>query len=272
MIAKNPLATSVANPSNLPPRYEIRQLTEEHASWANAIVIHSNVFHSPVWSLLYPDHKAARVFTARTATKYACDHQISSGMSFGVFDTEYKYKRPESAATGEALYWDELEDDPDATSEAFLERMDFPLASIALAYDEINELDIEKLAPTFELVPLSLVMYQLLETQDARQGSWKPQAAREVLLRNATSTRHDYEGKHLMGSLARFLMREAKLMGYKGIQIECAHNAVTHVWCNPPAPFKGELITQIDMGTFEKEGKVVFAPSKQVCTKIHCTL
>jgi len=108
MVTKPSLAASVTNPSNLLPRYEIRQLTEKHTGWANAIVVHSNVFHSPVWSLLYPEHKAARAFAGTAAMRYPCDHQISSGMSFGVFDTEYKYKRPESEATGGALYWVEL--------------------------------------------------------------------------------------------------------------------------------------------------------------------
>lgn len=93
-----------------------------------------------------------------------------------------------------------------------------------------------------------------------------------MLLRNATSTRHEYEGEHLMGNLARFLMREAKLQGFKGIQIEGAHDAVNHVWTHPPSPFKGELITKVDMATYEQDGQKVFAPSKQVCTKVYVTL
>jgi hypothetical protein len=58
MIAKTADATSSQNPSNLPPRYEIRQLTAEHSDWAKAIVLHSNMFHSPVWPVIYPEHKA----------------------------------------------------------------------------------------------------------------------------------------------------------------------------------------------------------------------
>jgi len=230
------------------------------------------MFHSPVWPLIYPEHKAQRIFASKEPGSYLIEHQISSGMSFGVFDTEYKFKRPESEATGGALYWDELKDSPDATSEELLERMDFPLASIALAYDGINPLDMSRLEPLVAALPLFGTLYHNLELQDPRGDTWKPKEANQVLMRNATSTRHDYEGEHLMGNLARFLMREAKLRGFRGIQIECAHDAVNHVWSHPPAPFKGEVITKVDMGTFEQDGKKVFEPSKQVCTKVFVTL
>jgi hypothetical protein len=44
-------------------------------------------------------------------------------MSFGAFDTEYKYKRLESAATEGKLYWDEKE--VDAENRTLLEQIDF---------------------------------------------------------------------------------------------------------------------------------------------------
>lgn len=278
MIAKSPIATSSENPSNLPPRYEIRQLTPEHSEWAKAIVMHSNMFHSPVWPLIYPEHKAQRLFAGMAGADYLVNHQISSEMSFGVFDTEYSFKRPESEATGGKLYWDELKDNPDATGEDFLERMDFPLASVALAYDGNNALDMNKILKLMAALPLFGNLYHILEERDPRKPEdWKATGPRQVLMRNATSTRHEYEGEHLMGNLARFLMREAKLKGYRGIQIECAHSAVNHVWTHPPAPFKGELISELDMGSFEAEGEdgkkaLMFAPSKQRCTKVYVSL
>lgn len=206
-----------------------------------------------------------------TAT-YLVEHQIASGMSFGVFDLDYHFKRPESEATGGALYWDDLKDSPDATSEELLERMDFPLASVALAYDGINPLDMNALMELITVLPLFGALYHVLDTRDERGDSWKPTEAGKVLMRNATSTRNDYEGEHLMGNLARFMMREAKLRGFNGIQIECAHDAVTHVWSHPPSPFKGDVISKVDMGTYEEEGEVVFSPSKQVCSKVFVTL
>jgi hypothetical protein len=272
MIAKARVATSSDNPSNLPSRYEIRQLTHEHAEWAKAIMLHSNMFHSPVWPVVYPEHKAKRMFDGMDPAAYLVEHQVSSGMSFGVFDTEYKFKRPESEATGGALYWDELKDSPDATSEELLERMDFPLASIALAYDGMNPLDMAFIMQLVAVLPLFGMLYHVLDSQDTRGDSWKPTDAGQVLMRNATSTRSDYEGEHLMGNLARFMMREAKLKGYRGIQIECAHDAVNHVWSHPPSPFKGEVISKVDMATYEVEGQKVFSPSKQVCTKVFVAL
>ena len=272
MVTSSGVVTSSDNPSNLPPRYEIRQLTQDHVEWVRAILLHSNMYHSPIWPLIYPEHKSKRIFDALGPTTYLIEHQIASGMSIGIFDTEYKFKRPESEATGGALYWNELKDSSDATSEELLERMDFPLASIALAYDGINAIDMAKLADLMALMPLFGMLYHVLDVQDQRGDTWKPTKLGQVLMRNATSTRVDYEGEHLMGNLARFMMREAKLKGYTGIQIECAHDAVTHVWTHPPPPFKAEVISKLDMATYEEEGKKVFWPSKQVCAKVFVSL
>lgn len=77
------------NPTHLPTRYEVRQLTTEHIPWASAIVVHSNVFCSPVWAVCYPTGQTARAQSGIQAADYLVRHQIESGMSFGVFDTEY---------------------------------------------------------------------------------------------------------------------------------------------------------------------------------------
>lgn len=125
----------------LPARYEIRQLGPEHADWAAAIVIHSNVFHSTVFSVLYPDNQAARFNAAMKAAGYLIDHQINSGLSFGVFDKEYQYKQAGSAAAGGKFYWDAENARDDVTGEDILAAMDFPLVSVALAYDGVDKLD-----------------------------------------------------------------------------------------------------------------------------------
>lgn len=125
----------------LPARYEIKQLGPEHADWAAAIVCHSNAFHSTVFPVVYHD-KTARFNAAMKAAGYLVDHQIKSGFSYGVFDTEYQYKRPESAAAGGKLYWDAETARDDATGEEILAAMDFPLTSVALAYDGVDKLDL----------------------------------------------------------------------------------------------------------------------------------
>lgn len=255
----------------LPPRYEIRQLTDKDIDAASAIVLHSNCFHSPVWSLVYPEAKTQRCYDGVKPIHYLVKHQIDSGMSFGIFDKEYKFKRPESAATGGKLYWDES--NKDATGDELLEQMDFSLVTVALAYDGFNHLDMQKLAPVVALLPLFGTMYGVLAERDTRDpASWEVKGPGEVLMRNATSSRRDYEGQRLMGKLARFLMREAAAKGYRLINIETAHDAVYHVWMHPPPPFKAELVSYFtpDDYEIEEDGKKVkpYLPSKQQMSKV----
>ena len=270
-------AASDANPSHLPARYEIRQLRPEHIPWANAIVCHSNTFYSPVWSICYPDNKTARLFSMFHEVDYLVRHQINSGMSFGVFDLGYIYKDPRSEATGGALYWDHT--NTQTNKEELLEQMDFPLCSVALAYDGYHPFDMEKMTGLMACLPLFGALYRILEERDPRSAeSWKPTAERQVLMRNATSTRHDYEGAGLMKKQAQWLMREAEGKGYRGCQIETVHDAVTNTWLNPPTPFKGTLISKVDTKTYEErdektgEMKKIFDPSNQVCAKIYVAL
>jgi hypothetical protein len=265
-------------PTNLPPRYEIRQLTEKHIPWASAIIIHSNIFCSPLWTAIYPDGRTARAYRAMAVADYLVRHQITSGLSFGVFDTEYQFKKAESEATDGKLYWDET--DLDADQEKLLSQMDFPLCSVALSYDGINGLDMEKLMPLIQVLPAFSTIYHTLETLDPRDPeSWKPKHPHEVLMRNATSTRADYEGQGFMKKLAHYLMRHAASLGFRGIQIECAHDAVTHTWLHPPEPFKAQLISSFRTETYEEDaddesGKKVnpFGEAKQLLTKVFVTL
>jgi hypothetical protein len=210
------------------------------------------------------------------AVDYLVRHQVESGMSFGVFDTKFKYKPPESAATQRKLYWDENEAASD--SAALIQRMDFPLVSLALAYDGANPLDFPKLMSLIEVLPLFGTLYQALESLDKRDpSSWKAKGPREVLMRNGTSTRANYEGRGLTRNLANWLMREAAIQGYRGIQIECAHSALTNTWLHSPKPCQAELIGSLDTATYEQVNEdgskfKPFVPAKQVCTKIYVKL
>jgi len=268
-----------SNPTHLPARYEIRRLTEAHIPWASAMVCHANMFYSPVWPVVYPEGKTARLYQGFTAADYLVRHQISSGHSFGVFDLEYRFRRPESQPGGK-LHWDL--DDTDADADRLLEQMDFPLVSIALAYDGFNALDFDKMGPMMECLPLFGAVYHLLEAGDTRDGSsWKPTAPNQVLLRNATATRHDAEGHGIMRKLAEFLMRYAAEQGFRAIQIECLQDAVTKVWSQPPTPFKGTLVAEFRCEDIEEERQTeagetvkvkVFGQAKQRATKIFVDL
>lgn len=271
---KNTRIPNPSNPSFLNPRYEIRKLGLEHVKWAAALIIHSNNFHGPMWTALYPKNITDIVHRAYATGDYLWEHQIKSGMSFGVFDTEYKFKRPESEAKGGAIYWDPSEPSVQETkglaaeSARLLEQMDFPLVSVALSYDAMDRLDYEKMAPLMALLPHFPLLYQILAMKDKRDPNPSiPIAHGQILMRNATATRYDYQGEKLMSGLARWLMREADAKGYKGIQIETVHPAVQAVWSKPPEPYKGTVASSFHTQEWtDEEGKKPFAPANvQIC-------
>ncbi len=212
------------------------------------------MFYSPVWPVVYPEDKTGRIYRGFPAGDYLVRHQIESGHSFGVFDLEYEFKREESKPNGK-LYWDLK--DTSLDKDQLQDQMDFPLVSLALAYDGINPLDMEQLGPMIELLPLFGAVYHTLENRDQRDPeSWKPTAKNQVMLRNATSTRRDAEGKGIMKALAQFLMRYAYELGFRAIQIESLSDGVTKVWSEPPKPFKGTIVAEFNTGTLEQEEEV----------------
>ena len=262
--------------TNLPSRYEIRVLEPKHIEWAIAIVMHSNIFHSPVWPVLYPDRKTKRAYDGFKHANYLVKHQIDSGYSLGVFDKEYRFRRQESAATDGAIYWDTADEGVDG--DKLLEQMDFPLVSVALAYDSFNSLDMDKMAGLMGVLPVFGTVYHVLEVNDKRDAkAWQANGPGEVLFRNATSTRREYEGKGIMKALAQYMMRKTAAEGFRGIQIECLSDAVTHVWSNPPPPFRGEVVSEFHTTTYEEKDENgatthPFRPAEQRGTKVYCTL
>ena len=272
-------AATTTNPTNLPPRYEIRKLTEEHIPFIVAIVMHSNMFYSPVWPNLYPEDKTARLYRGYAAAQYLVRHQAESGHSFGVFDLEYQFKREESKPNGK-LWWDMKDSFLD--KDQLQDQMDFPLVSVAMAYDGINPLDMEKVMPLIDCLPLFGTLYHVLEERDTREeASWKPTEPKQVLLRNATSTRHDAEGKGVMKALAQFLMRYAHEQGFRAIQIECLADAVTKVWSQPPLPFKSTVVSEFTTDEYYEDMEVDGVTKKikpfgesvhQRATKVFCDL
>ncbi|KAI5461577.1 hypothetical protein BGZ63DRAFT_414284 [Mariannaea sp. PMI_226] len=260
----------------LPPRYEIRILEPKHTDWAKAIVIHSNVFHSPIWPVLYPENTTQRAYNAFKAADYLIRHQVMSGLSLGVFDTEYVYKNQDSVATEGKLYWNFEDQSPDG--QRLVELMDFPLVSVALSYDSLNALDMTRMVDLVACLPAFGSIHNILNARDRRQQTtWEAERPGEVLFRNATSTRHDYEKKGIMAHLARYLMSNAALQGWRGIQIDCMADAVAHVWMNPPTPFRAELVSEVDLWAHEEktDGEEIvfpFRPSVQKVRRVYCSL
>jgi hypothetical protein len=268
-----------SNPSDLPARYEIRRLTEKEIPWISAIVIHSNMFHSPVWPVTYPENTVRRAYAGFRRVDYLIRHQVKSGHSFGIFDLDYQYKTEEAKKQGGKLSWDL--DNEDVTPEQLLEQMDFPLATVAMAYDGNNPLDMGKIMELIEVLPAFGTVYHHLDELDTRDPeSWKAKGPNEVLLRNATSTRHDYEGQQLMRKMANWLMRYASEQGFRGIQIECLADAVCHVWTHPPAPFEATAVCAFNTQDYREEAEVdgvkkqvnPFGAAQQRATKVYVDL
>lgn len=261
---------------SLPSRYEVRVLGPEHEEWARAICIHTNLFYSPLWPVVYPENRTQRVYQTFRAGHYLIKHQIDSGKSLGIFDKEYQWKRPESATTGGKLYWN-LEDES-ATESELAEQMDFPLVSIAMAYDGIDELDMAQIKPLIAALPLfEKVISALVERDQRDPASWKPTGRGQVLMRNATNTVQSYSGRGLMRLLAEEMMRRSVAEGFRGIQIETISEAVQKVWSNPPIPFKATVVGQFHTMTFEEKndsGEISypFRPAKVNITQIYVDL
>ena len=179
--------------------------------------------------------RAYRLFTTGS---YNTSHGIESGFSYGVFDTQYQYKNPASAATNGAVYW---QDPASATStttsgQAMLEQMDFPLVSVALAYDPVaTPFDLVKFQPIFDALPLFPKLVAVTELNDVRPlEERKPKKVGECLFRCGTATRADYEGRGLARALAAHLMKEAKEAGFKATQVGTVNNRLNEIWERVP--------------------------------------
>ncbi|OJD20400.1 hypothetical protein ACJ73_08265 [Blastomyces percursus] len=247
----------MSNPTTISPRFEIRPLGPEHIEWANAIHCHSNTFLSPVWPNLYPELPPWSILDFFSAFDHLIRHQVESGLSYGIFDTEYKFKNPESAKTGGKLYWQKPTTDAEreATTQAsLLEQMDFPLVSIALSYDAFHPLNMEKMMQIFSITPsFPFIMGQIDGLDTNNPDARTPSGPCQIVQRNSTATREDYNGKGLMKILAYWLMHELAGKGYKGIKIESFSDAVFHVWTHPPQPYKAEVVSQINLKDFAGE-------------------
>ncbi|KAK3955689.1 hypothetical protein QBC32DRAFT_377046 [Pseudoneurospora amorphoporcata] len=250
----------MSSPTALPPRYQIRKLTLSDLPFAHAIITHANLFHNAVWSRLHASDAVERSYRVFNTGAYNTSHGIESGFSYGILDTEYQYKRPESAATNGAVYWDpELH--PASSGQDLLEQMDFPLVSVALAYDPVaTPLDMVKFQLVFDALPLFPKLVSITEAHDIRPPEErKPKEVGECLFRCGTATRADYEGKGLARALAAHLMTEAKKAGFKATQVGTVNNRLNAIWERVPGQVRGvegaksRVVSVVDLETYEEE-------------------
>ena len=255
-------ATTPSVPSPFTSRYEIRRLSEKDIPIALAIVLHTNVYNSPVWSVTYPNGKAQRCYSGFAKNcEYLVRHQITDGHCFGVFDTEYQYRTKEAEAAGGKVLWDPSK--TDATGSELDEQIDSPMMSVALSYDAHNALDMEQLMPLLELLPLYGAIHHRLDTNDPRDpASFAVTARGQVLKRNATSTRTKAQHGGITKKMANWLMAYARDQGYGFINIECFSEAVNHIWTNPTdMTMRGDIVCAFhteDYTEVDEKGRIIF--------------
>ena len=229
-------------------RFEIRQLGPEHLEWTCALMAHSHMFCGPVFSPIYPpDQRTERAYDVFKALLPMTEPRLTTGLSYGVFDKEYTFKRK----PGGGLYWDM--NDLAATSEQLLEQMDFPLVSVVQRYDASSTLDMGRLEPLLKVYPLlgqAVKRQKELTTDDPSTGI----GPGKIIKWGGTATRADFMGFGIMKKLTHALMSNAADLGFEGIMIHAVHDAVIHVWMNPPEPsFKSKMLSSFRINEMEEE-------------------
>ncbi|KAI1814580.1 hypothetical protein GGS20DRAFT_403938 [Poronia punctata] len=249
----------------LPARYELRRLDPDIEPWLRALSAYVLLLDLPIYTPLYKDRQPIkRLLEDNRKRKAAQLHCVESGLSYGIFDKEYRYKRPESAATGGAVYWHEIDpDDPDLEEtgqQKLLEAIDFPIVCAALSYDKAIPIPPEVMEGVVGFIPEYNYPRTFLAASLSSVG-YKPETPKrgEVLVRGGTMTRRDYVGRGLMTAISRFIMHDAHVRGFKKIDMPMANASVSKIWLNPPAPYRAELVVDIDIRENEVEidGKMV---------------
>jgi hypothetical protein len=234
-------------------RFQVRLLLPEHIPWARAIITHSNIFHSPVWPVLYPSNLTTRAYAFYIASEKLMTLNAATGLSYGLFDTQYTFKNPDSIPTGGKLDWNFT--NTSATPEELLKQMDFPLVSIAMAHDAAEPgRDNSEWTEVIAIIPRLATLFGEVEKKDTRPESiWKPKEIGEVIYRGGTSTRADYEGMGCAKMLAHACMKEWKGRGYRGMQVGVAHPAVVRIFTEGlPEGMKGEVVARLDTKGYEE--------------------
>jgi hypothetical protein len=251
----------------LPPRYEIRRLSPEIEPWMRALTAYIQILDLRLFAPLCKDRQPVkRLLEDNPKRKTPNLHCLENGLSYGIFDKEYQFKRPESVATGGAVYWHELDpDDPDLEvtgQQRLLDAMDFPLVSFALSHDKTDPFPTEVLDLMAQFIPeyeYSGILVPTANSSNENKQTEEEAKKGEVLVRGGTATRRDYVGRGLMKSLCHFVMHDAHARGFKRIEILAAHAASSKVWLNPPTPYRAELVAETDLreGEIEVNGEKV---------------
>ena len=237
---------------DLPARYELRIVPEEHLDWIRAVMCFAFIHRTKLWTALVPeDERTALTYGAYLGCEGLALHMIKSGKTLAVYDKEYAFKRPGSAAQGGKLWWDV--EDKAANRDKLAEQMDFPLVHLAAAYDQFERPSPEAMSSAVGSLPPMGHAFGALGSRDPRSlEESMATALGQNLSRVATVTQEGYEGQKLMRLTAQYMMRKSAEEGFRAINISAFSDAVFHIWSNPPEPFKAKEICHLDYYDYEE--------------------
>ncbi|KAI0162195.1 hypothetical protein GGR57DRAFT_453377 [Xylariaceae sp. FL1272] len=250
----------------LPSRYEIRRVGPEFEPWLRVLSRYIQLLDTRVFGPMYKNRQPVRKIlleNAKNEVKSGTLHCLKGGMSYAIFDKEYKFKRPESVATGGGVYWHEIDpDEPglEATGQQrLLDAMDFPPVAMALSFDKADKMPSEAFAENVAFIPEFELQRQVAEAKAKPAPDAAIPEKGEVLVRAGTATRREYTGQGLMKALSHFVMHDAHARGFKRIEIDVIHQATSRLWLNPPLPYRGELVNRLHLKEAELEigGKII---------------
>ncbi|KAK4040949.1 hypothetical protein C8A01DRAFT_35005 [Parachaetomium inaequale] len=264
-------------------QYEIRQLQPGDTDAASAILSVATAFDSPFFELMVQYQaipKPARVYALFDTHVPVVSRHIESGLSYGVFNKHYI--SPRGHANPSSVLWA----CPDTRDEAptkikLLSQIDSPLVSVALSNDATDPQYFDGagnwIPPAIrELCELKAMLRQL---DTAPPKLWQPTERGQMLLREGTFTRSDYAGRGLAKALSYWLMDEMARQGYRTIEVDTYHPAVTKIWQNPPAPFAASVGCELLPGWSDTiAGKVLMGDNVLVdrlcveCKRIYVSL
>lgn len=242
---------------NLPARYEIRPVSPEHWEWCRALLTKEMLLRAPVWRPLVRDPKIKTVLQHFKDLKKFHAHSLESGLSYALYDKEYKFKRPESAVTGGALYWHEIDIEDSRLEEQgpqwMLDKMDFPIVALALSYDLFASPTNESRAIMADVAPLWLQMMKQYysDASSTIPGLPVPTSLGQYVHRSGCVTRTGYERQGLGRLLSWWVCLEMQAKGYKGILIGAGNASISPIYMRDDAPFKSTYILEQDMSKME---------------------
>ncbi|KAI0144265.1 hypothetical protein GGR57DRAFT_482558 [Xylariaceae sp. FL1272] len=257
----------------IPPRYVIRRLDHTVLEWVVAMGIEGFMLRDDsIWKPLLPHPKTANALRGLDKLAGYYQHALTSGFSFGIFDTQYVFSHPQSAATGRMLHWrggldpGQLEFETYGADQMRV-AMDFPLVCMALSCDAFAPVDPRVMQNVNELMPLQAQLNAFLSSASDDFGKGKGKATRgsvtdygQILSRFGCVTRLGYENRGLATALNRFVMLEAKAWGFRGIRVGTGNASVLRFWMDPPKGFQSEIVAHWNFEDIEmqdEEGRVV---------------